>query len=69
MVPMPRTAKRATNKLHDGTRISVTIPPGDYDVVCRLAKAKKVSAAWIIRDAVERYIQADAPLFAGRSAP
>jgi hypothetical protein len=67
MVPMPRTAKISTKKRRDATRISVTIPPGDYDVVCRLAKAKKVSAAWIIRDAVEKYIQADAPLLTGRS--
>ncbi len=29
-----------------GTRITVTIPPYDYDVVRRLAKAKKVSASW-----------------------
>jgi hypothetical protein len=69
MVAMPRTANPATKKRRKGTRISVTLPPGDYDVVCRLAKAKKVSAAWIIRDAVEKYIQADTPLFAGRSTP
>ena len=42
-----------------GTRITVTIPPHDYDVVRRLAKAKKVSASWIIRDAVEKYIQGE----------
>jgi len=33
-----------------------------YEQVCRMAK--KVSNAWIIRDAVGKYIQADAPLFA-----
>ena len=69
MVPMPRTAKSSPKKQRNGTRISVTLAPGDYAVVCRLAKAKKVSAAWIIRDAVEKYIQADAPLFAGRNTP
>jgi len=31
-----------------------------------MAKSMKVSNAWIIRDAVEKYIQADTPLFAGR---
>jgi predicted transcriptional regulator len=51
-----------------GTRITVTVPPDDYEQVCRLAKARKVSNAWIIRDAVEKYIQADAPLFAGKEA-
>ena len=27
-----------------------------------MVKGKKVSNAWIIRDAVEKYIEADAPL-------
>lgn len=43
-----------------GTRISVTIPAHDYEVVQVMAKAKKVSAAWIIRDAVEKYIHGNA---------
>lgn len=51
---------------HSGTRITVTIPPEHYEQVCRMAKAKKVSNAWIIRDAVEKYVEADAPLFVGR---
>ena len=49
-----------------GTRITVTVPPDHYAQVCRMAKSMKVSNAWIIRDAVEKYIQADTPLFAGR---
>lgn len=40
-----------------GTRITVTLPPGDYAEVRRMAKGKKVSASWIVRDAVEKYIQ------------
>jgi metal-responsive CopG/Arc/MetJ family transcriptional regulator len=48
----------------NGTRITVTIPPDHYELVCRMAKLKKVSNAWVIRDAVEKYIEADAPLFA-----
>jgi hypothetical protein len=42
----------------NGTRITVTVPPKDYEVVRSMAKDKKVSAAWIVRDAVEKYIQA-----------
>ena len=34
----------------------MTIPPSDYDVACRLANAKNVSGAWIVCDAVEKYI-------------
>lgn len=47
----------------NGTRITVTLPPRDYETVCRLAKAKKVSASWIVRDALEKYLTADMPLF------
>ncbi len=41
-----------------------TVPSDNYEQVCRMAKGKKVSNAWIIRDVVEKYIQADTPLFA-----
>ena len=51
-----------------GPRITVTDPPDHYEQVCRMAKGKKVSNAWIIRDAVEKYIQADTPLFAMKEA-
>ena len=50
-------------KSSGGNRITVTIPPKDYEVVRRMAQLKKVSAAWVVRDAVEKYIQADMPLF------
>ncbi len=46
----------ATGQRSSGTRITVTIPPQDYDVVLRMAKEKKVSASWVVRDAVEKYI-------------
>jgi len=45
----------------NGTRITVSIPPQDYDVVLRMAREKKVSASWIVRDAVEKYIQVETP--------
>ncbi|MEI8310876.1 MAG: ribbon-helix-helix protein, CopG family [Verrucomicrobiota bacterium] len=39
-----------------GTRLTVTIPPHDYELVRKLAKIKKVSASWVVRDAVEKYV-------------
>jgi Ribbon-helix-helix protein, copG family len=51
----------ATKRRSSGTRITVTIPPQDYEVVRRLAAQKKVSASWIVRDAVEKYIQPESP--------
>jgi metal-responsive CopG/Arc/MetJ family transcriptional regulator len=44
-----------------GTRLTVTIPPDDYEALKRIAKTKKVSASWVVRDAVEIYVQKDKP--------
>lgn len=43
-------------------RISVSFPRGVYETIERLAKEKKVSVAWIVRDAAERYIADQWPL-------
>ena len=37
-------------------RASISFPPDIYEVLEQLAKRKKVSLAWVVRDAVERYI-------------
>ena len=63
---MVRMAPKAPRPRHAGPRITVTFPQGDYERVCTLARTKKVSAAWIVRDAVEKYVQADMPLFSGK---
>lgn len=36
-------------------RASISFPPEIYEVLQQLAKQKKVSLAWVVRDAVERY--------------
>ena len=46
------------------TRITVTLPPENYELLVRVARTKKVSASWVVRDAVEKYLAADMPLFA-----
>jgi predicted transcriptional regulator len=55
---LPRTVPTSRS---NGTRITVTVPPQDYEVVRSMAKDRKVSAAWIVRDAVEKYIQRETP--------
>lgn len=45
------------------TRITVTLPPENYELLVRMAKSRKVSASWVVRDAVEKYLAADMPLF------
>ena len=37
-------------------RASISFPPDIYDVLEQLARQKKVSLAWVVRDAVERYV-------------
>lgn len=46
-------------------RTSVTLPTQVYSSLEIIAKQKKVSVAWVIRDAAERYIAERWPLLAG----
>ena len=38
------------------TRASVSFPNDLYETLEEIAKEKKVSVAWIVRDAAERYV-------------
>lgn len=49
-------------------RVSVTFSPDQYEDLQRIAKNKRVSLAWVVRDAVERYLAGETPLFQ-RPAP
>lgn len=44
-------------------RLSVTIPFDTYGSLERIARRKKVSLAWVVRDAAERYVSDELPLF------
>ncbi len=48
------------------TRASVSFPSDLYETLEKIAKDKKVSVAWIVRDAVEKYVNQQWPLFAGK---
>ena len=37
-------------------RASISFPPGIYQTLEDIAKQKKVSLAWVVRDAAERYV-------------
>lgn len=45
------------------TRISVSFPRELYETIESLAKDKKVSVAWVVRDAAEKYVADQWPLF------
>ncbi|MDR5727019.1 MAG: ribbon-helix-helix domain-containing protein [Terriglobia bacterium] len=44
-------------------RLSVTVPSETYHSLEIIAKKKKVSLAWVVRDAAERYVSDELPLF------
>lgn len=44
-------------------RASVTFPPELYQTLEDLAKRKKVSLAWVVREAAEKYVADQWPLF------
>jgi metal-responsive CopG/Arc/MetJ family transcriptional regulator len=48
------------------TRASVSLPTGIYQELERLATAKKVSLAWVVRDAAEKYVADQWPLLSQR---
>jgi Arc/MetJ-type ribon-helix-helix transcriptional regulator len=60
----PSTTPSNDSAKTSGTRITVTLPPEHYEHVLRVAKRKRVSASWVVRDAVERYLADEMPLFA-----
>lgn len=43
-------------------RASVSFPPELYRTLEELAKKKKVSIAWVVREAAEQYVSAEWPL-------
>jgi predicted DNA-binding protein len=45
-------------------RVTVSLPKEQHEHLSRLAKRLRVSLAWVIRDAVDKYIENEAPLFA-----
>jgi len=58
------TARRANSDHSDVMpRASVSFPPEVYRGLEDLAAKKKVSIAWVVRDAVEKYLVEQFPLF------
>ncbi len=58
-----KTVNRTLKTTHEATRASVTFPAKTYVELERIAEEKKVSVAWVVRDAVEKYLEAAYPLF------
>jgi hypothetical protein len=50
-------------KVERPPRLSVTLPFETYISLERIARKKKVSLAWVVRDATEKYVTDEFPLF------
>ena len=59
--------RRGRPSKEKSARASVSFPPVVYATLEQIAKDKKVSVAWVVRDAAEKYISDQWPLFAGNS--
>lgn len=44
-------------------RVSVSLDPADHAALKRIAEERRVSLAWVVREAVSEYISQRAPLF------
>lgn len=59
---MPAKRGRQRSDAPKLTRASASLPPELYETLQDIAKQKKVSIAWVIRDALDRYVAEQWPL-------
>jgi predicted transcriptional regulator len=57
---MIKIKRKVEPKRNDTARLSVTLPGDQYTQLQDLAEKKRVSIAWVVRDAVEKYLIGDA---------
>lgn len=48
-------------------RASISFPPSMYETLEKIARQKKVSLAWVVREATELYLAEKWPLFKGQA--
>lgn len=53
-----------SQKTRGVVRLSVSVDAVDYTDLKKIAAEKRVSVAWVVRDAVAAYLDARTPLFA-----
>jgi metal-responsive CopG/Arc/MetJ family transcriptional regulator len=56
---MRKKVQRTSAKAEVPTRVraSISFPSDLYDTLDEIAKQKKVSLAWVVRDAAEKYVE------------
>lgn len=63
---MAKQRRSGKAKTTSTSRASVSFPPDLYRTLEQLAKQKKVSIAWVVREAAEKYVVDQWPLFGHR---
>jgi predicted transcriptional regulator len=58
-----REKGRKKTQSETAVRASISFPPQVYEGLEIIAREKKVSLAWVVRDAVEQYVGDRWPLF------
>ena len=64
-----KTAKTGNTQSAASVRASISFPSEVYETLEIIAKGKKVSLAWVVREATEKYIAEKWPLLAGYRTP
>lgn len=59
---MAEKKKPAQSRAKPKNRASITFPEGLYQTLGQIAKQHKVSIAWVIREAAEKYVNDRWPL-------
>jgi metal-responsive CopG/Arc/MetJ family transcriptional regulator len=60
---MRKQQARTVEAANATTRVSVTFPAEHYAEMERIAKEKRVSIAWVVREAVQKYLEREPTLF------
>jgi metal-responsive CopG/Arc/MetJ family transcriptional regulator len=61
------TIKKKMKGQPPAVRASISFPSDVYHTLEEIAKEKKVSLAWVVREATEKYIADKWPLFKGQA--
>jgi hypothetical protein len=59
MTKPPRSGNRGNVQNTPAVRASISFPLSLYESLEQIARRKKVSLAWVVRDAAERYVGAE----------
>ncbi len=59
--------KMASVRSAPAVRVSISFPPEVYETLELIAEEKKVSLAWVVREAAEQYIDSKRPLFSRKA--